>query len=77
MELSNGISSLLGCFMIERWRFWPCYRCLYSCKLRGVGEDKLWRVPSRKGIFEVKSFYRVLSSFGSISFPWKSISRSS
>jgi hypothetical protein len=57
MELSNGISSLLGCFMIERWRFWPCYRCLYSCELRGVGEDKLWWVPSRKGIFEVKSFY--------------------
>jgi hypothetical protein len=33
-------------------------------------------VPSCKGIFEVKSFYRVLSSFGSISFPWKSIWRS-
>jgi hypothetical protein len=33
-------------------------------------------VPSRKGSFEVKSFYRVLSSFGSNSFPWKSIWRS-
>jgi hypothetical protein len=51
------------------------YRCLYSCKLRGVGEDKLWWVPSRKGIFEVKSFYQVLSSFGSNSFPWKSVWR--
>ena len=33
------------------------YRYLYSCKLRGDGKDKLWWVPSRKGIFEVKSFY--------------------
>ena len=52
------------------------YRCLYSCKLRGEGEDKLWWVPSRKGKFEVKSFYRVLSPRGSTSFPWKSIWRS-
>jgi hypothetical protein len=52
------------------------YRCLYSSKLRGVGEDKLLWMPSRKGSFEVKSFYRVLSSFGSNSFPWKGIWRS-
>jgi hypothetical protein len=44
------------------------YRCLYSCKLRGKGEDKLWWVPSCKGKFEVKSFYRVLSPRGSTSF---------
>jgi hypothetical protein len=36
------------------------YRSLYSCKLREDGEDKLWWVPSRKGGFEVKSFYRAL-----------------
>jgi hypothetical protein len=52
------------------------YRCLYSCKLREDGEDKLRWVPSRKGDFEVKSFYRVLSAHGQISFPWKSIWRS-
>jgi hypothetical protein len=52
------------------------YRCLYSCKLRGDREDKVWWVPSCKGIFEVKSFYRALSPCGSLSFPSKSIWRS-
>jgi hypothetical protein len=52
------------------------YRCLYSCKLREDGEDKLWWIPMRKGIFEVKSFYRVLSTPRPRSFPWKSIWRS-
>jgi hypothetical protein len=45
------------------------YRCLYSCKLREDGEDKLWWAPSRKGGFEVKSFYRALSAHEPISFP--------
>ena len=44
--------------------------------MRGVGEDMFWWVPLCKGIFEVKSFYRVLLSFGSISFLWKSIWKS-
>jgi hypothetical protein len=52
------------------------YRCLYSCKLREDGEDKLWWAPSHKGGFEVKSYYRALSAHGPISFPWKSIWRS-
>jgi hypothetical protein len=52
------------------------YRCLYSCKLREDGEDKLWWIPSRKGGFEVKSFYQALSSNEPASFPWKSIWRS-
>jgi hypothetical protein len=33
-------------------------------------------VPFRKGLFELKSFYRALSPHGSSSFPWKSIWRS-
>jgi hypothetical protein len=52
------------------------YRCLYSCKLRDDGKDKLWWVPSRKGGFEVKSFYRALSAQVPLFFPWKSIWRS-
>jgi hypothetical protein len=52
------------------------YRCLYFCKLREDGGDKLWWVPSCKGGFEVKSFYRALSAHRPISFPWKSIWRS-
>jgi hypothetical protein len=52
------------------------YRYLYDCKLRGEGIDKLCWVPSHKGLFEVKSFYRALSPRGSYSFPWKSVWRS-
>jgi hypothetical protein len=52
------------------------YKCLYEYKLRGEGRDKLWWLPSRKGVFEVKSFYRALSPHGSGSFPWKSVWKS-
>jgi hypothetical protein len=48
---------------------------LYACKIRGDGIDKLW-LPSSKGMLEVKSFYRVLSPRGGLSFPWKSVRRS-
>jgi hypothetical protein len=52
------------------------YRCLYACKLRGEGIDKLWWVPSRKGLFEVNSYYRALLPCRPLSFPWKSVWRS-
>jgi hypothetical protein len=52
------------------------YKCLYEYKLRGEGRDKLWWLPSRKGVFEVKSFYRALSPHGLGSFPWKSVWKS-
>jgi hypothetical protein len=51
------------------------YSCLYAYKLREVREDKLWWIPSSKGVFEVSSFYRVLCSHGTTSFPWKDIWR--
>jgi hypothetical protein len=52
------------------------YKCLYENKIRGEGRDKLWWMPSSKGVFEVKSFYRAISSHGSVSFPWKSVWKS-
>ena len=76
MRYLNGKIQELG---LDDWEvevLASLYRCLYSCKLREDGEDKLWWVPSRKGGFEVKSFYRALSAHGPISFPWKSIWRS-
>ena len=81
MEHSNGsiqcniqFSRLIHDWEVEELASF--YRRLYTCKLRGEGKDKLWWLPSRKGIFEVKSYYRELSPRGSLSFPWKSIWRS-
>jgi hypothetical protein len=81
VERDNGVSQWNIQFLrlIHDWEvevLASFYHCLYSCKLREDGGDKLWWVPSRKGGFEVKSFYRALSGHGSISFPWKSIWRS-
>jgi hypothetical protein len=80
MELENGTIQWNVVFtrLLHDWEvevLASFYNCLYSRKLRGVGEDKLWWIPSRKGAFEVRSFYRVLSSHGPSSFPWKGIWR--
>jgi hypothetical protein len=80
MERSNGTIqwNIVFTRLIHDWEveiLASFYNCLYSYKLRGVGEDKLWWVPSSKGAFEVRSYYRVLVSHGPISFPWKSIWR--
>jgi hypothetical protein len=50
------------------------YGLLYSYNLGG-GADKIWWVPNRKGKFEVRSFYIILTSSISFPFPWKSIWR--
>jgi hypothetical protein len=81
VERSNGVIQWNIQFtrLIHDWEvevLASFYHCLYSCKLREDGGDKLWWAPSRKGRFEVKSFYRALSGHESISFPWKSIWRS-
>jgi hypothetical protein len=46
---------------------------LYTFKVSSEGEDKLCWVPARKKSFEVKSYYKILSSPIQSSFPWKSI----
>jgi hypothetical protein len=37
------------------------------------GEDKLWWVPSKRGLFAVRSFYNVLDHHDGSQFPWKSV----
>jgi len=48
---------------------------LYSTRVDGDGEDRLWWSPSHKGKFDVRSFYKVLACKEDIHFPWKSIWR--
>jgi hypothetical protein len=80
MERSNGVVkwNIVFNHLIHDWEVEVLalfYKRLYSHKCRGVGEDKLWWVHSSKGSFEVSSFYWVLTSHGSIPFPWKNIWR--
>jgi hypothetical protein len=51
------------------------FSCLYLASGRRVGEDKLWWTPSKKGLFNVRSFYIVLVRIDNSPFPWKSIWR--
>jgi hypothetical protein len=51
------------------------FTLLYSHPPSREGEDKLWWIPSRKGKFDVRSFYRVLVGINAHHFPWKSIWR--
>jgi hypothetical protein len=49
------------------------FTLLYSIRGRRAGVDKLWWIPSRKGKFDVRSFYRTLVCNNVSPFPWKSI----
>ena len=57
--------------------FWKCgffasfFRVLYLIRVRRESEDKLWWVPSKKGVFAVRSFYCVLVWIDGSHFPWK------
>ena len=47
---------------------------LYLVRVRREGEDKLWWVPSKIGLFYVKSFYSGTMGFNNgFRFPWKSV----
>jgi hypothetical protein len=46
---------------------------LYSHPIRHGAEDMLVWSLSKRGHFEVKSFYKALASQEGSSFPWKSI----
>ena len=43
--------------------------------MRWEGEDKLWWVPSKRGLLGLKSFYNVMGCYDSFHFPCKSIWR--
>ena len=51
------------------------FEMLYLCKLSQGNVDQIYWSPSKKGVFEVKSFYKVLSNLANEMFPWKSIWR--
>jgi hypothetical protein len=48
---------------------------LYSILVRHGEDDKLFLNLSKRGLFEVKSYYEVLNRKDDPSFPWKSIWR--
>jgi hypothetical protein len=48
---------------------------LYSIRRDRDREDKLWWSPSRKGKFDVRSFYKIFAYKETAHFPWKSIWR--
>ena len=43
--------------------------------MRKEGEDRLWWIPSKRGLFGVKSFYRAMDSHDGFRLPWKSVLR--
>jgi hypothetical protein len=51
------------------------FELLYSCKLSQGNVDRIFWAPSKKGVFEVKLFYKALSNPATETFPWKSIWR--
>lgn len=53
----------------------PFFRLLHLARVRSVGEDNLWSVPSNNGLFGVKSFYSVMGCHDCVCFPWKSVWR--
>ena len=49
---------------------------LYSVSSKGQGNDQMWWQPSGSSIFQVRSYYQVLSNTAGVMFPWKCIWRS-
>ncbi|XP_040992740.1 uncharacterized protein LOC121239540 [Juglans microcarpa x Juglans regia] len=48
---------------------------VYSTRMSGLREDKLWWNPAGKGIFSVRSFYKSLTKLPNTHFPWKGVWR--
>jgi hypothetical protein len=62
--------------MVHDWEVYVIasfYLSFYSQRHQRKGEDKLWWIPSCKGKFDVRSFYKRIASKESSPFPWESI----
>jgi hypothetical protein len=55
--------------------FTSFFNLLYSLILRQGEESKLCWIPSKKGLFDVRSYYSVLVPHDSTHFPWRNIWR--
>jgi hypothetical protein len=51
------------------------FQKLQSISIQRGSQDKLWWIPSKKGTFKVKDFFRALSRVEGRDFPWKSVWR--
>jgi hypothetical protein len=49
------------------------FNLLYSVRVKQDDVYKLWWSPSKKGLFDVSSYYSVLAGNDVTHFPWKSI----
>jgi hypothetical protein len=51
--------------------FTSFFMVLYLARVRQEGEGELWWVPSKNGLFDVKSFYSVMGCHDGVHFSWK------
>jgi hypothetical protein len=65
MEISKGIiQNMSFARAAQDWEvdtFALFYRLLYLVRMRWEGEDRLWWISSKRRLFDVKSFYSVIS----------------
>jgi hypothetical protein len=74
----NGVVewNVIFCHAIQDWEMEMIstfFEMLYSCKLSRDNVDRIYWSPTKKCVFEVKSFYKVLSNPATEMFSWKSI----
>jgi len=78
LKFSSGstqwnVSFVRAAYDCEMDVFASFFRVLYSIRVGWEGENKFWWVPSKRGVFVVRSFYNVLARNDGLRFPWKSV----
>jgi len=51
------------------------FQVLHSATVNRDSADRLWWVPSKKGVFKVKTYFNSLNGSEGSCFPWKSVWR--